>query len=145
MDGDNRKSLLELKVIWKDDHMFQLRVTATNGRYSGTTEVYDTSVSLANFAKSLLGYPKDEQVLFHNAGQTDGYSYFEMRFYCIDNAGHVGVQVSLEEYNSTRPEEKDKLKLEIIVEPSAIDNFQRELLQLAVNENGIARLYGRNN
>ena len=33
---------LKLKVIWKDDDMFELQVTANNGRYSGKTEVYET-------------------------------------------------------------------------------------------------------
>ncbi len=147
MDIDNRKSFLELKVIWKDDDMFELRVTVSNGRYYGTTEVYDTSDSLGNFAKTLLGYPKDDNPLKHVAGQKDSYSYFAMKFYCIDNAGHIGVEVNLEENVSThyRQEEKDKIKLEIIVEPSAIDNFQRELIQLATKEDGVATLYGRNN
>ncbi|KKX46508.1 hypothetical protein L950_0231570 [Sphingobacterium sp. IITKGP-BTPF85] len=30
MTVENRKSFLEIKVIWKDDEMFELRVTASN-------------------------------------------------------------------------------------------------------------------
>ena len=147
MDGDNLKSYFELKVIWKDDDMFELRITATNGRFSGTTEVYDTSESLTSFAKSLSGYPKEDKTLIHEAGQKDGYSYFSINFYCIDNAGHLGVEVSLEENVSTqyRQEEKDKLKHEIIVKPNAIENFQKQLLSLAKNEEGTAILYGNDN
>jgi hypothetical protein len=37
------------------------------------------------------------------------------------------------------------LKLEIIVEPSAIDRFQKELCHLAKNEEGLAILYGNDN
>lgn len=44
-----------------------------------------------------------------------------------------------------RPEEKNRLKIEIVVEPSAIDNFQKELTYLAKNENGTAILYGNDN
>lgn len=146
MDLDNRKSRLELKVIWKDDEMIELRVRATNERYLGTTQVYDTTESLKDFAKSLLDYPNNNQIIIHEAGEKDSISYFAMKFYCIDNVGHIGVEISLEENTSTqyRQEEKDKLKLEIIVEPSAIDNFRRELLQLAIKEEGTATLYGRN-
>ena len=70
-----------------------------------------------------------------------------MKYYCIDKVGHLGVEVNLEENVSTeyRNEEKDKLKLEIIIEPSAIDNFQRELIQLAQKQEGKATLFGRNN
>ena len=147
MNTDSRKSFLELIVVWKDDDMFELKVTASNGRYSGTTEVYDTSDTLAKFATSLKGYPTDNTILFHEAGEKNNYAYFSMRFYCIDNAGHVGVQINLEDNVATeyRGEEKNKLTLEILVEPNAIDNFQKELVSLAVKQDGIAILYGRDN
>jgi len=146
MSIDNSKSFLQLQVIWNDDDMFELQVIATNGRYSGTTEVYDFSESLANFAECLVAFPNDKKILIHEAGQQDGYGYFRMKFYCIDYSGHVGVEVSIEENvsNQQRPEEKSKLSMEIIVQPSAIDNFQKELLQLAKIEEGIASLYGSN-
>lgn len=147
MNFDNRKSYLELNVIWKDDDMFELRVTASNGRYFGITEVYETSESLSDFADLLYGFPKDNSTLFHEMGTKDSYAYFSMKYYCIDNSGHLGIELNLEENVSTeyRNEEKDKLKLEIIVEPSAIDNFQRELKHLATNQEGKATLFGRNN
>jgi hypothetical protein len=146
MDFDNRKSYLELKLIWKDDDMFELQVTASNGRYFGITEVYETSESLGDFANLLFGFPKDNSTLFHEMGAKDSYAYFSMKYYCIDNAGHLGIELNLEENVETefRNEEKDKLKLEIIVEPSSIDNFQRELKQLATNQEGKATLFGRN-
>ena len=149
MDLDNRKSILQLKVIWKDDDLIELNVIAFNGRYLGTTEVYDDSISLKEFAELLSDYPNMNKTLFYEAGMKDSISYFSMKFYCIDNAGHIGVEICLEENTNgsldCRKEEKDKVKLEIIVEPNGIDNFQRELLQLAIKEEGIATLYGRNN
>jgi hypothetical protein len=147
MDKDRPKSFLELQIVWKDDDMFELKVTASNGRYFGTTEVYDTTESLFGFANTLIGFPKDNKKLFHEAGFKDGYAYFSMNFYCIDNAGHIGVEINLEDNVATefRHEEKDILKLEIIVEPSAIANFQRDLSQLATTQKGTAVLYGRDN
>ena len=148
MDKDRLKSFLELKIVWKDDDMFALKVTASNGRYFGITEVYDTTESLLGFARTLTGFPKDDnKKSFHEAGNKNGYAYFSMNFYCIDNAGHIGVEINLEDTVATefRHEEKDKLKLEIIVEPYAIDNFQKELSQLATTQKGIAILYGRDN
>ncbi|CAM3033680.1 hypothetical protein SAMN05444143_12110 [Flavobacterium succinicans] len=142
-----RESYLELELIWKDDEMFELRVTASNGRYFGITEVYETSESLDHFAELLFGFPKNNLTLFHEMGKKNSYAYFSMKYYCIDNAGHLGIEINLEENVSTeyRNEEKDKLKLEIIVEPSAIDNFQKALKQLARNQEGKATLFGRNN
>lgn len=147
MDKDRLKSFLELQIVWKDDDMFELKVTASNGRYFGTTEVYDTTESLFGFAQTLIGFPKDNEKLLHEAGKKNGYAYFSINFYCIDNGGHIGVEINLEENVATefRHGEKDKLKLEIIVEPSAIDNFQKELNQLATSQKGTAILYGRDN
>jgi hypothetical protein len=147
MDKDRLKSFLELQIVWKDDDMFELKVTASNGRYFGTTEVYDTTESLFSFARTLVGFPRDDKKLFHEAGNKNGYAYFSMSFYCIDNAGHIGVEINLEENVATefRHEEKDKLKIEIVVEPNAIDRFQRELSQLATSQKGAAILYGRDN
>lgn len=84
MDKDRLNSFLELQIIWKDDDMFELKVTASNGRYFGTTEVYDTTESLFSFAQTLIDFPKDNKKLFHDAGIKDGYAYFSMNFYCID-------------------------------------------------------------
>lgn len=147
MNKDKLKSFLELQIVWKDDDMFELKVTASNSRYYGATEVYDTTESLFSFAQALIGFPKNNKKLLHEAGFKDGYAYFSMNFYCIDDAGHIGVEINLEDNVATefRPEEKDKLKLEIIVEPVAIDNFQRELSQLAKKQEGTAVLYGRDN
>ena len=147
MDKDKLKSFLELKLIWKDDHMFELLVTASNGRYFGTTEVYDTTETLSKFAQTLTGFPNDNKNLLYEAGFQDGYAFFSMNFYCIDNAGHIGVEINLEDNVATefRNEEKNKIKLEIIVEPNAIDNFQKELSQLAIKQEGVAILYGRDN
>jgi hypothetical protein len=135
---------LELEVIWKDDDMFELRISVDNGRYSGITEVYDQRESLYKFATKLKGFPNGIEKLTHSAGEKDSYAYCEMMFYIIDPAGKIGVLVKLEENVSTeyRENEKDKLKLELIVEPAAIDIFQKELQTLASNEEGKARLNG---
>ncbi len=144
---ENPKSFLQLKVIWKDDDMFELKVIASNTDFYGKTEVYDQSESLSDFALSLIDFPKSDEVLFYEAGKKDSYAYFSIKLYQINSNGHIGVEINIESNVSTifRPEEKNKMKLEIIVEPSAIDSFQRELLTLAKNEEGIAILYGKEN
>jgi hypothetical protein len=145
MDTENVKSYLELEVVSKDDDMFELQVTATNGRFYGTTKVYQTSDVLLSFANSLLGYPKENKTLIHEAGKKNSLSYFSMKFYSINFAGNVGIEINLEKslFPPYREEEKDKLKLEIIVEPNAIDRFQKQLVTLATNEDGTAIIFGK--
>ena len=136
------KRFLKMEVIWKDDDMFELQVSVDNGRYSGRTEVYETKESLLPFANNLKGYPNGKENLRHSCGEKNSYAYFEMKFYQIGLTGVVGLQVTLEENVSTeyRKEEKDKLILELILEPNAIDEFQNALVSLAENEEGIAEL-----
>lgn len=147
MDTDNIKSFLQLKVIWKDEDMIEIEVCASNIDFTGKTEVYESPNSLYAFALKLVDYPKGDLKLFYEMGKKDGYSYFSMHFYPIDNIGKVGVEVNIESNVNTvyRSEEKNKIKLELIVEPSAIDNFQRELYRLANIKEGFAILYGRDN
>ena len=127
--------------------MFELSVTASNIDFWGKTEVYGQSESLSKFALTLKGFSNDNKTLLYEAGQKDSYAYFSMKYYSIDKGGHIGVEINLESNVATeyRQEEKNKVKLEIIVEPSAIDNFQRELFHLAEKEEGSAILYGNDN
>ena len=135
---------LKLEVIWKDEEMFEIQVSTNNGRYSGTTEVYETKESLLSFADSLKGFPIGDGKLSHSCGEKDSYAYFEMNFYPIGTRGIIGIQIILEENVATefRQEEKDKLVMELIAEPNSIDRFQNELLRLAQNEEGTAELIG---
>lgn len=141
------KSYLKLEIIWKDDDMFGLKINASNNLYSGTTEVYDTSESLYEFAQTLIEFPKYEKQLIYELGKQDGYAFCSIRFYCIDGFGHIGVEIILEENTSTdyRKELKSKAKFEIIVEPGAIDNFQKSLSTIAKRQEGFAILYGSDN
>jgi len=140
---ENNQFLI-LEVIWKDEHMFELKVNCSNGRYSGTTEVYETKESLLPFVNLLDGYPFQGGELIHECGKQDSYAFFKMRLYKIGVTGIVGVQINLEENVATeyRKEEKHKLEMELIVEPNAIDSFQKELKTLAMTESGTAILKG---
>ncbi|KAA9340266.1 hypothetical protein [Adhaeribacter soli] len=135
---------LKFEVIWKDEDMIELQISANNGRYSGITEVYEVSDNLLKFVKELIGFPFGKDRLNHSCGKKDSYAYFEMDFYKISPTGRCGVLVTMEENVSTeyRKEEKDKLSMELIVEPSAIDDFCKELKSLAEREDGTAELKG---
>ena len=98
-----KERYLNLEVIWKDEHMFEIKVNCSNGRYSGSTEVYDTKESLFPFANSLKGFPNGGSELIHECGKQDSYAFFKIRFYQISGFGIVGVQIMLEENVATDP------------------------------------------
>jgi len=139
------KRYLKIELIWKDDDMIELQVSSNNGRYSGMTEVYDTRESLLEFASSLKEYPSKPDIIKYETGQQDSsFGYFGMKCYPIGELGIIGVQITLENKAATayRLEEKDKLTMELIVEPNAIDVFQREWLELIKKEDREAELVG---
>jgi len=138
---------LKFEVIWKDEDMFELQISVSNGRYSGTTEVYEVSESLLKFADELSEFPFGKDKITHSCGEKDSYAYFEIEFYKIGPTGRCGALITMEENVSTeyRKEEKDKLSMELIIELNAIDIFCRELKVLAQKEDGIAELKGIGN
>ncbi len=119
---------LKLEVVWKDEDMFELKVLANNWIYSGTTGVYEQSESLLEFIDELKGFSFRKDKVKHSCWEKDSYAYFEMKFYKIGLTGKCGLQIILEENVATeyRKEEKDKLTMELIVEPNSIDIFCQE-------------------
>lgn len=139
------QSFLSLEVIWKDEHMLELEVSASNKFFKGITQVYDQAKSLLQLSELLLNFSISSQPVLYESGEKDSYAYFSLRFYPVSSTGVIGVQIHLEENVPTeyRPEEKSKLTLEILTEPSAIDEFQRFLKTIAEKQSGKAQLCGR--
>lgn len=126
--------------------MFEMNISVNNGRYSGITEVYETSESLLKFTKELNGFPFEKDKISHSCGQKNSYAFFQMDLYKIGTSGICGAKITMEgnvpsDYNEA---EKEKLSIELIIEPNAIDNFYQELKHLAINEDGTAELLGIN-
>lgn len=140
------QSFLTLEVVWKGDDMFELEIAASNGRFSGTTKVYEQREPLHAFAASLVGFPKtvNESIHFYEVGQKNLDTYFSMRFYMIDTIGHIGVHMTFEDDvpSQYRLKEKHKLTMEIVTEPGLLDKFVHSLLTLAQREEGVAVLEG---
>ena len=145
MDVDDLKSFLKLQVVSKDEHMFELKVTASNGRYFGTTNVFDTPELVLKFAQTLISFPQHNSDLFYETGFKNGQASFSMHFYHSDNTAHFVLGISLEDHVTTAytHEHKNKLKIEISIEPNAVDEFKKDLSRLATEKDGIAILYGR--
>ncbi len=141
---DSEKPFLRLKVDWQDESMFELTVSASNTIFCGKASLYALPSDLLKFAGQLKGFPHRRETLFYEEGRTGNNGYFSMRYYPVGYNGHVGVEINLESnlLGDYREEEKDRVKLEIIVEPGSIDKFQKELYNLAETESGIATLYG---
>lgn len=142
MLNENSKPFLELNVIWNDHEIIELRVKASNGSFSGKTEVYEIPECLNDFAEKLANYTKSPETLLYKPSIRTGFQFFSMKYYFIDNIEKFGIEINIESQSECFQDAKEYVKFEFFVEQSAIDNFQKELHLLAKKENGIARLIG---
>jgi hypothetical protein len=136
---------LHLEAVWSDEHLLELQVSASNGRFGGVTEVYTSVEDVLDFAARLEGFPtKVTDVVEFSAGESDSYAFVRLKFYCADALGHAAVQVVMEERTASDsgPEAKDKAVLKLRHEPAAIDRFRHELRRMASNQTGSATLTG---
>lgn len=125
--------------------MIQLSAHASNGAFSGATRVYADRESLRTFVEALKGFPKhcnDELTL--EAGESGGYSYLSLRFYCYNSVGHSALQVRIvsNDQDHSRAEGKSIAEFEIRTEPSLIDLFHQQLIKVVDKEEGEASLQG---
>lgn len=135
-----------LEIIWKDEDMIEVKAQASNGRYCGVTIVYTTKAALKQMGEKLKGFPENTEDKYeYSAGNKDSYALLSMKFYTIDKAGHTATQICMEDNVSTeyRPEEKNKIQLEMQFEPAQLQIFVDQLLVMAKEENGSSELKGK--
>ena len=143
-----KSSFLCFEVIWKDEHMIELEITASNVLFYGVTQVYEQFEDLITLSEQLSNFSLLSTPLFYECGERDSYSYFSVRFCPVVTSGTIGVQINMEQNikaTEYRQEEKSKLSLEILVEPAAIDEFCLFLKTMAEKQHGKAELRGRLN
>ncbi|MCX8524516.1 hypothetical protein OF897_11390 [Chryseobacterium formosus] len=142
----NLKSFLEFKGYTFYDEIIELDIKASNTYFSGFTNLYVTDSMLVELANSLIDFPKNEKEVFFEFGeQPTKSSYFCVKFYPYSSLSHIGVQIIIETSVLSNDIDKNRAQFEIIVEPSAIDNFRRAIMTLSNKKYGEAILYGRDN
>ena len=139
------QNTLSFEIIWQDPDMVELKIMAANDEFSGATEVYTIYDDIWNFSKSLDKFPKSigDTVEF-SAGKKDSYAYANMRFYCFTASGHTASRIELESNVATefRPEEKNRIELELQFEAAALDSFVLQLRKIVNDRQGKAVLAG---
>ena len=136
---------LGARVIWQDEDLVEIELTAANTSFRGCTRVYTTYDALRELASDLRGFPQSlSSRVLHEAGDAAGYSYVHLEFYCFDDVGHTAARITVEAntLGSSRVETKDRVVLELQFEPAALDRFVAALDQLVASEDGEATLDG---
>jgi hypothetical protein len=134
------KPFLEIKVIWKNHGMIAIQVIASNGNFCGKTEVLEFPEYLQEFSEKLKTYSKSEEHLSYKPKIENNYNRFSMKYYKSDYFGKLLMETKIVFGSFTGG--KHTVELEIIFDISALELFQKELFELARNEDGTATLYG---
>jgi hypothetical protein len=135
----------QFEVIYKDDHLLEVRISAWNGTFGGAAEVYVGIDQLKETATKLQRFPLDpsdvREVTFGGFGPKSAGGGVRMRFYCADRAGHTYVDSRIEsDYDSAG--KAQSVIMTLTIEPAAVDSFVEELGRLGADQAGQAYLKG---
>lgn len=134
---------VQLSIVYTDEHLIGLRVTASNGVFAGQADLYADSGAILELAGILRGFPASQsdvrefELGSFDAALAGGGAAF--RFYCADSVGHAGVEVRLRSDPQAGGGASDVVMLRVTVEAAAIDSFVERLEQMpaAVGEGAL--------
>jgi hypothetical protein len=135
---------IEFEIMWFDNNIIELRVGGSNGRFTGSVDLFVGHDSLEMVTGVLRGFPETaEDCREFILGTFDpelagGGARFH--WHCTDAVGRVAVDVTLRtdpRYLSNRSETAEFV---VFVEPAAIDEFVDSVAYMPVAVGAIARL-----
>lgn len=136
---------LSFEIIWQDASLVEIRVTASNHNFAGSTDIYMNYKDLTVLANSLDGFPNNikEKVTFFG-GDRGADAYASLEFYCFSSSGHTAALIELEanSASNSRQEEKHKAQFEVQFESNALVPFVDGLRNMVNAEKGKAKLTG---
>src|SRR5713101_5222986 len=135
----------QLNVMYGDNDVMNIRVSAWNGAFGGVADVYEGIGQLEQIAETLRGFPVDpsdtREVSLGDFGPKSAGGGVSMRFYCADRAGHTYVDSRIESaYDSAG--KAQSVIMTLTIEPAAVDSFVEELSRLSADQTGQAYLKG---
>jgi hypothetical protein len=137
---------LRVEIIYADADLNEIIVSRWNGAFGGATDIYVKIGGLAELAAKLTGFPRDPSDVREFTLGEFGREYeggaVNMKFYCIDQAGHAYVESRIE---SDRESARvwQTATVVIPVEAAGIARFVEDLRQLEKEKAGVVLLEGR--
>jgi hypothetical protein len=126
---------LSLEVVWFDQDMLELRLSASNSRFAGQANFYAALDQPRDFAAEIEGFPRAAgDVREYEFGSTTmkGYGGAKIRFACKDGSGHLVVQVAIHMNPIGEKALVESATVHLETVPAAIDSFVEELRSMQV-------------
>ncbi len=135
---------VEIRILWFDQDIVEVRITAANARFSASADLYCTPGFAKELSEAIQGFPRttsDTRRAGLGGDDSDpncGSASFE--FTCRDKMGHCDLKVSLRE--DDRERSPGSAAFTIPVEPGPIDEFARQLQAMPIEVGAGATLLG---
>jgi hypothetical protein len=133
---------LTVMVVDPDADYLGVEIHASNDRLAGSTRVYAGLDELSRFACTIAGFPTGNQdrraYAFGTRDPSCAGGYCSVTFRCVDGAGHVSVDVVLEDDDGRYASALAQFSFQ--TEPAAIDRFVERLRSVEQNRSGSADL-----
>ena len=131
------------ELEWSDADVFEIRISAWNGKFGGSTAVYVPLGGLKEAATKIEGFPRHpsdkRELQFGVFGHKWAGGAVNMLFYCRDAAGHALVEAKIESQHGGTPKAESALFF-VSVEATAVDAFVEDLRRLEADQSGTAIL-----
>jgi hypothetical protein len=132
-----------LSYWYHDTDVVELKVSAWNGTFAGSTRLYVGQGDLADTATLLAGFPvglRDRrEVTFGAFGPKSAGGAMNLKFSCIDGAGHCELHLMVEaDYD--RRDAAERVEMLCAFEPAALDHFVEQMRELNSSLTGSAVL-----
>lgn len=133
-----------LSYRYHDLDAVELKVSAWNGSFGGSTCVWVGQGDLADAATLLAGFPVDladkREVTFGAFGPKSAGGAATLQFECTDRAGHCQLHLTMESDYDRRDLLAERVEMLSALEPAALDEFVKQMRELNSSLAGSAEL-----
>jgi hypothetical protein len=144
----NSAPKLAVEVVWFDNDMLELSLSACSAKFSGETSFYAALDEPAKFAEQIERFPRamddtmDDTREYELGGDgLHGYGGAKVHPSCKDSSGHLLVQMTVYEASDDQSRgATQSATVELGSVPAAIDSFVDELRRMRVQVGDLAVL-----
>ena len=135
---------LTITAIDPDEDYLGIEVHASSDRFAGSTWIYAGTDELSHFAAKIEGFPKafedHREYEFGTRDRSFAGGFCSITLRCLDRAGHVGVDISLEDDPHRYAPAQAHFTFQ--TEAAAVDLFTERLREVERERGGSASLSG---
>lgn len=134
---------VQFRIIWDDKDLVEVRVSAWNGAFGGTSDIYVGNGELEEAGAKLSGFPRNltdtREILLGSFDQHFVRGGVRLQFYCVDQSGHAYVDSQIES-DSHFHRTIQSVLVSLPIEAAAVDRFVEGLLRIGAARSGMAFL-----